>query len=136
MATFEDLPDGWVVWSDEADGRAVLVYRPDVFDTEAFPPECLPTIYLTNGPKRRRRPRSPADRRRRDTWHVTLYLEPEIEYPEAPSFDSRAGAVEGAVDLASQFAAGDLDLAGCYQVPREDYLDRLDELTGRTGEQA
>lgn len=130
MATFDDLPTGWEVWSDEADGRAVLVYRPDVFDSDAYPPECLPTMYLTNGPKRRRRPRSAADRRRRDTWHVTLFLEPEIEHPEAPTFDTRAAAVDGTVELAREFAAGGLDLRSCYQVPRERYLDRLDELTG------
>lgn len=130
MATFDALPDAWTVWSDEADGRAVLVYRPDVFDTDAFPPACLPTLYLTNGPKRRRRPRSAADRRRRDTWHVTLFLEPEIEHPEAPAFDGREAAVAGAVDLARRFADGDLDLEGCYQVPREEYLARLAELTG------
>lgn len=130
MATFDDLPAGWEVWSDEDDGRAVLVYRPDVFDSDAFPPACLPTLYLTNGPKRRRRPRSTTDRRRRDTWHVTLFLEPEVEYPEAPSFDSRADAVGGAVELAEAFADGELDLRGCYQAPRDEYLDRLDELTG------
>jgi len=130
MATFDDLPEGWVVWSDEADGRAVLVYRPDVFDTEAFPPACLPTLYLTNGPKRRRRPRSAADRRRRDTWHVTLYLEPAVEHPDAPAFDSREAAVDGAVDLARRFDAGDVDVRALYQVPREQYLDRLVELTG------
>lgn len=128
MATFDDLPAGWEVWSDQSDGRAVLVYRPDVFDTDAFPPECLPTMYLTNGPKRRTRPRSATDRRRRDTWHVTLYLEPEVEFPEAPTFDSREAAVDGTVALAREFARGDLDLRGCYQVPREAYLDRLEEL--------
>jgi hypothetical protein len=133
MTTFEDLPDGWEVWSDEADGRAVLVYRPDVFDTDAFPPECLPTIYLTNGPKRRRRPRSATDRRRRDTWHVTFYLEPEVEHPEAPSFDSREGAVEGAVEFARRFDDGEVDPRELYQVPREEYLDRLEALTGRDG---
>lgn len=131
MTTFEDLPAGWAVWSDEPDGRAVLVYRPDVFDSEAYPPECLPTLYLTNGPKRRRRPRSPADRRRRDTWHVTLYVEPEIEYPDAPEFDSREAAVAGAVDLARRFADGDVDVRGLYQHPPEEYVSRLEEMTGR-----
>lgn len=132
MATFDDLPAGWTVWSDEDDGRAVLVYRPEVFDSNAFPPECLPTIYLTNGPKRNRRPRSNADLRRRDVWHVTLFLEPEIEHPETPTFDTRSAAVDGSVALAREFAAGELDVRGCYQVPREQYLDRLEELTGST----
>ena len=130
MATFEDLPRGWEVWSDEPDGRAVLVYRPDVFDTDAYPPECLPTLYLTNGPKRRRRPRTAADRRRRDTWHVTLYLEPEIEHPETPAFDDREAAVEGAVELAGRFAAGEIDVRELYQHPPDEYVSRLEELVG------
>ena len=132
MATFEDLPSGWEVWSDGDDGRAVVVYRPDVFDTDAFPPECLPTIYLTNGPKRRRRPPSPADRRRRDSWHVTLFLEPAVEFPEAPAFDSRPAAVDGAVELARRFADGEIDPDDVYQVPREEYIAKLRALTGQS----
>ena len=130
MVTFDELPEGWEVWSDEPDGRAVVVYRPDVFDTDAYPPECLPTLYLTNGPKRRRRPRTAADRRRRDTWHVTLYLEPEIEHPEAPEFDEREAAVEGAVELAGRFAAGGIDVRELYQHPPEEYVSRLEKLVG------
>jgi hypothetical protein len=133
MATFDDLPEGWEVWSDEADGRAVLVYRPDVFDSDAYPPECLSTLYLTNGPRRRRRPRSAADQRRRDVWHVTLFLEPEVEYPEPPEFDSRAAAVEGTVELAERFAAGEIDVRRLYQRVPEEYVARLEELVGSEG---
>jgi len=46
-------------------------------------------------------------------------------------FDSRSAAVAGAVDLAERFAEGDVDYRAAYQVPREAYLDGLDDLTGR-----
>ena len=47
--SFEALPDGWRVWNEEPSGRAILVYRPDVFGGDDLPSACLPTIYLTNG---------------------------------------------------------------------------------------
>jgi hypothetical protein len=124
--SYDDLPNGWQVWSDEHEGRSVLTYRPDVFNTKAFPAPCLPTIYVTNG-SRKRRPG--AGQVETDTWHVSLFLEPEIEGP-VERFDSRSAAVEGAVALADRFVAGDVDYRGLYQVPREAYLDRLDELVG------
>jgi hypothetical protein len=34
------------------------------------------------------------------------------------------------VDLATRFAEGDVDYRALYQVPREDYFARLDDLTG------
>lgn len=125
--TPDGLPDGWVVWHD---GRTdlVLVYRPDVFDTEAFPAACLPTIYVTRGRRSRRPGRSaggPAD-----PWIVTLTLEPEIEGPTR-EFDDRDAAEDGACALAAAFASGELDYREYYLRPREGYLDRLDELTGR-----
>jgi len=125
-----DLPPDWTVWNDEDDGPAVVAFRPDVFDSEAFPPECLPTLYLTRG-RGRKRPRrpGPAGSRGRQ-WRVTLYLEPDVEYRESPTFDRRADAVAGLVDLAERFADGDVDYRGAYRHPRDAYLDRLDELTG------
>ena len=125
--SYESLPDGWSVWNDEPDGRSILAYRPDVFDTEAFPPECMPTIFVSN---RSRANRPGAAHRRTDTWYVTLYLEPEVE-GAVEEFDSREDAVAGATDLARRFADGDVDYRACYQVPREEYFARLDELTGR-----
>ncbi|MFB6164817.1 MAG: DUF5820 family protein [Haloarculaceae archaeon] len=125
--TVGELPDGWTVWS-EADARFVLAYRPDVFDAEAFPAPCLPTIYGSKGRRGRRPgPHDPADD---DPWYVTLSLEPEVAR-ETDVFDSRAAAVGGARDLAASFAAGDVDYHDLYQVPRPEYLDKLDELTGR-----
>jgi len=124
---FEDLPSGWQVWND-ADTRSILAYRPDVFDSEAFPAPCLPTIYLSKGQRGRRPgPHRPAPG---DPWYVTLFLEPEVNRDPEP-FDSREAAVTGARDLAARFAAGELDYRSLYQVPREAYLDELDELTGR-----
>ena len=122
----DDLPPGWVRWSDEA-SKAVLVYRPDVFDTAAFPAPCVPTLYLTKGRRDRRpgqhRPAPDAD------WYVTLFLEPDVNRPPE-SFETRGDAEDGARTLARRFGAGEVDYRGLYQVPREDYLDRLDELTG------
>jgi len=121
----DDLDDDWTVWN-EAEEELILAYRPDVFDSDAFPAPCLPTIYLTRG----RRTRRPGAQRSGEDWYVTLYLEPEVDR-DADSYDDRAAAVEAAVDLANRFAAGDLDYRALYQVPRADYLDELDELTGR-----
>ena len=124
--SLDDLPAGWRRWSDEAT-KVVLVYRPDVFDTEDLPAPCLPTIYLTKG-KRGRRPgrdRPAAD----DDWYVTLYLEPDVSRPPE-SYESREAAVAGAVDLAGAFADGAVDYRELYQLPRDDYLARLDDLTG------
>jgi hypothetical protein len=124
----EALADGWRVWSD-AEDRLVLTYRPDVFDGAGFDAACLPTLYVTRG-RRSRRPGGtrtlPADA----PWVVTLFLEPEVSAPPR-EFDSPEGAVDGAIDLAAEFARGDVDYRSLYQVPRPDYFDRLDELTGR-----
>lgn len=123
----DDLPAGWDVWSDEA-SKLVLAYRPDVFNSSSFPAACMPTIYLTKG-KRDRRPGR--DRPAPDaSWYVTLFLEPDVSRDEE-TYDDRAAAIEGATALASAFAAGDIDYRSLYQVPRPDYFERLDELTGR-----
>jgi hypothetical protein len=120
------LPDGWEVWSDETT-KAVLVYRPDVFDTAAYPAPCLPTIYLSKG-RRGRRPGEhdpPPDA----SWYVTLFLEPEVNLDAIEEL-TRSDAEAAATDLADRFARGDIDYRNLYQVPRPDYFDRLDELTG------
>jgi len=122
---FDDPPDGWTVWHEESGGRAILAYRPDVFDTEAFPAACLPTIYVSPGSPRRR-----PGARRDDGWTITLYLEPEVEV-RVETADTRTAGVEAALDLATAFAAGEIDYRDAYQVPRETYLDRLDGLVGR-----
>lgn len=125
--SFDALPAEWTVWHEDPDGRGILAYRPDVFDSSAFPAPCLPTIYVTAGSPR---PRPGAGRREADEWSVTLFLEPDVERA-AETYDSRGAAVEAATTLARRFADGDVDYRSLYQVPRDDYLDRLDELTGR-----
>lgn len=125
-----DLADGWTVWNEGEDGRLVLVYRPDVFDSDSYPAPCLPTIYLTHGRRTRRPGRNPADRTGRDAWYVRVTLEPEVELASPDRFPDRASAERAARDLAEQFTAGQLDYRDAYQVPRPDYLAKLDELTG------
>jgi hypothetical protein len=127
--SFESLPDGWRVWNEEPSGRAILVYRPDVFRGGDLPDECLPTIYLTNGS---RRPRPGSGQYATDEWHVVLFLEPEVE-AVSETHESREAGAAGAVDVAARFAAGAVDYRGAYQVPREDYFARLDELVGDGG---
>ncbi len=126
--SYESLPDDWVVWNDEPEGRSVLAYRPDVFDADRFPAECLPTIYLTRGrPSRRPAGHDPIESG--DRWTVVLYLEPEVDSGDE-RFDDRNSAVEYAIELAGEFAAGDIDYRDLYQVPRPEYFEKLDELTG------
>jgi hypothetical protein len=127
--SYDALPEGWQVWADEHEGRSVLTFRPDVFNTKDFPAPCLPTIYVTNGSRKRRPGASQVPT---DTWHVSLFLEPEVEGP-VETYDSREDAVAGATDLADRFVRGDVDYRGLYQVPREEYLARLDELVGGDG---
>ncbi|WP_436343553.1 DUF5820 family protein [Natronorubrum sp. FCH18a] len=130
--SLSSLPDAWTVWNQGDDGRLVLAYRPDVFNADDFPPPCLPTLYLTHG-KRTRRPGTNPTSRPGDDWYVTLYLEPDVS-GENERFETREIALERALELAGEFDAGEIDYRGLYQVPRERYFDRLDELTGATGD--
>ena len=120
----DGIAAGWQVWNEERT-KVVLTYRPDVFNSEAFPAPCLPTIHVTKG-RRSRRPgkNTPAPD---DPWYVTLYLEPDVSGEELTR-GSREEATEAAAALAERFAAGEIDYRGLYQVPRPAYLDRLDEL--------
>lgn len=124
----DEAPDGWQVWSD-AEEKLVLAYRPDVFDGAAFPAPCLPTIYVTRG-RRSRRPGGNRNPPPGTPWYVSLFLEPEVER-SADEYKSKAEAQEGARNLARRFATGEIDYRGLYQVPRDDYFAKLDELTGR-----
>jgi hypothetical protein len=123
----EDLPDGWVVWSED-DAQLVLAYRPDVFEGQTFPAACLPTIRVRQRPPDRQRRRAGEAH---DGWWVSLGLEPGVRLRAADRrAESREAAVAAAVETARAFAAGDLDYRGAYQRPREAYLDELDERTG------
>lgn len=124
-----DLPEGWVTWSDDGEGRAVYAFRPDVFEGQSFPAACLPTIYVSTRPPDQRRRRADRSRRR---WHVTLFLEPEVRLrTHDESYETRPEAIEGAVELATAFSDGAIDVREPYQVPREEYITKLEELTGR-----
>ncbi|PCR92602.1 DUF5820 family protein [Natrinema ejinorense] len=124
------LPDGWTVWSEGEHGRLVLAYRPDVFDGGEFPAACLPTLYLTHGKRTRRPGVNPADTADAEDWFVTLYLEPDVSLDETLRFPTRGAALERTVELARAFDDGEIAYRELYQVPREAYFDRLDELTG------
>lgn len=125
----KEVANGWRVWSDEAD-KLVLVYRPDVFDGARFPSACLPTIYVTRG----RRTRRPGPNRAGPdaSWWVTLFLEPDVD-DGGDAFPSRDDALQAARSLAAAFASGDVDYRELYQVPRPEYFEKLDELTGNRG---
>jgi len=118
-----DPPAGWRLWNEERD-RVVCAFRPDVFDGADFPAPCMPTVYLTRG----RRDRRPGGRTDADRWFVTLYLEPDVNSEE--DHPDREAALRAARNLMARFAAGEVDYRGMYRIPRERYLDALDELTG------
>lgn len=122
------LGDGWQVWNAE-DTRVILAYRPDVFNGSEFPAPCLPTVYVTRG-RRNRRPEGNRNLPPNAPWMVTLYLEPEVKR-DPDAYDTFSAALEGAEELTRRFADGELDYRGLYQVPRERYFEKLDELTGR-----
>ncbi|MFC4408541.1 DUF5820 family protein [Haloarchaeobius iranensis] len=132
MSDFADLPDGWVVWNEEPDGRCVLAYRPDVFDSAEFPAPCLPTLYLTRGRRNHRRPGVSREDAVSGDWYVTLYLEPDVQLQETNRFESREAGVAGTVELAQRFADGEIDPDDVYQVPREEYIAKLHALTGQS----
>ena len=129
MSGYGDLPEGWQVWTEDARGGDIVVFRPDVFDSQEYPAPCLPTIQVAQRPPNQQKRRAGSNP---EGWWVSLTLEPEVRVRDADArFDSRAAAVAGAVDLAERFAEGDVDYRAAYQVPREAYLDGLDDLTGR-----
>ena len=124
---FDGLADGWQVWSAEPT-KAVVTFRPDVFDTQAYPAACLPTIYVTKGRRGRRPGRDvPAPDA---SWYVTLYLEPDVSHDELV-YETQEAAETGAVALSTQFVRGEIDYRELYQVPRPEYFEKLDELTGQ-----
>ena len=124
--SLSSLPAGWQVWNEEPDGRVILAYRPDIFNSNDFPAACLPTLYVTNGSPRRR---PGAGSIETDRWQVKLFLEPEIK-AETQHYESRKEALDGAIDSAARFAAGDIDYRALYQVPRPSYFAELDRLVG------
>ncbi|WP_241997216.1 DUF5820 family protein, partial [Halorubrum sp. SD626R] len=44
--------------------------------------------------------------------------------------ETREAGADAAVEIATRFADGDVNYRDAYQVPREAYFDRLDELVG------
>lgn len=128
MTDWSGLPDGWRVWNEEDEGRVILVFRPDVFDTQQFPPECMPTLYVSQRPPQERLPRLDAER---SDWFVALRLEPEVQVKRVGGrHETRADAVAQALEIAESFETGEIDFRAAYQIPRDAYLDELESLTG------
>lgn len=128
MTDWSGLPEGWRVWNEEDEGRVILVFRPDVFDTQQYPAECMPTLYVSQRPPQERLPRLEAER---SDWYVALRLEPEVQVRSVGGrHETREEAVAEAVEVASAFAAGEIEFRDAYQVPRDEYLDALEDLVG------
>jgi len=120
--------DGWVVWNEEPGSRLTLAYRPDVFDSSAFPAACLPTIAVAPGSSP---DQLPERRARSSSWYRAFYLEPAVRLREVDAtYERWDDAVAGAHDVAERFVGGDLDYHAAYQDPREAYLAKLDDLVG------
>ncbi len=122
-----ELPPGWVEWDRLEGDHLVLVFRPDVFDSDAFPAACLPTIYVREGERDPRRAGPDPQPGTEGLFTVTLFLEPAVEDVIATE-PQWTDAVEAARETAGAFAAGDIDPRSLYQEPRSGYLDRLEEL--------
>lgn len=126
MDPLDDLARGWQVWNAEPGGRVVLAFRPDVFDGDAFPAACLPTVTVAPGASPDARPDPQG---RSGEWHVALYLEPDVRVRAVERrFEAREAAVRRAAVVARRFVDGDIDYREAYHEPREAYLDRLDGL--------
>ena len=121
-----DLPAGWEVWSVESQGPTVLVYRSDIFDTSAFPAECMPTMFVSQFRDPRKGP-TPASE---NPWQVELRLEPAILLASQQA-DDREAAIAAAMDLGSAFINGEFDIYAAYGEPRECYLAKIESLIER-----
>jgi hypothetical protein len=130
MSDLPAPPEGWTIWNAEADGRVILAFRPDVFNTQNHPPECLPTLYVSQGRRNERRPGVAPPEAATGDWFVRLYFEPDVSLDEDYRCDDRDAAIESAYALATEFTAGKIDPREIYQVPRPEYFDALEELTG------
>ncbi len=130
MADLSTLADGWEIWNNEPQGRIILAYRPDIFNTTDFPAACLPTITIAPGPS----PNAPPDHRQASsTWHVVLYLEPRVRVTKKDTtVATRPEAIEQAISLSHEFTDGQIDFTDAYIDPRLDYIMKLNQLTEQT----
>lgn len=124
----ERVPDGWETWHTDPGGISVWVYRPDVFDGEAFPPAHIPT--LTIKPARERGPRGRPGGTPREWWSE-LRLEPDVLL-ERRTAGTRAAAHTNAIELATAFTGGNIATREAYTEPPIAYLEELDSLIGVT----
>lgn len=118
-----ELPDGWVVWSE--DDGLVVCYRPDIFNGDDYPRPCLPLVTVTE-----------ADRGTaggRDGWRVTFHVEADVPARRLRNFVAGYDeAVDYVVEIARGFNEGVHDPAEFYAEGdvRDEYVARLREETG------
>ena len=120
----ESVPDGWDTWHTDPGGISVWVFRPDVFDGDAFPPACIPT--LTIKPARERGPRGRPGQSASEWWSE-LRLEPDVLL-ERRTAGTREQAMTLAIQRATAFTDGDIAFRTAYADPPVDYLDRLESI--------
>jgi hypothetical protein len=127
VADLSTLADGWEIWNKEPQGRIILAYRPDVFNTTDYPAACLPTITIAPGTS----PNAPRDHRQASSaWHVALYLEPRVRVTtKDATVPTRPAAIEHALSLSHEFSDGNIDFDAAYIDPRPAYITKLNELT-------
>lgn len=128
MLEEEALGTGWQIWTHDSE-IIVLVFRPDIFDGDNLPAECLPTITVTQGVQTRR-PKYETATSENSPWTVLLYLEPDVS-TQPILCDTRENALIQASTLSQTFSAGAIPIRELYQVPRHHYLDTLEDVIAR-----
>ncbi|MDY6780671.1 MAG: DUF5820 family protein [Halobacteria archaeon] len=117
-----DLPDGWVVWSDE-DG-VVICYKPDVFNADEYPRPCLPLVTVTKADS--------GTVGGREGWRVTFHMEADVKsYELQQVVIGYEDAVDYMIEVAEDFSAGEYDLRDFYAEGdvREEYVRRVERET-------
>ncbi|MDY6764120.1 MAG: DUF5820 family protein [Halobacteria archaeon] len=114
-----DLPEGWVVWSE--DEGVVVTYKPDVFNAKDHPRPCLPVIMVT-GSKR-------GTAGGREEWRVSFHIEADVKpYELERYFADYDEAIDYMINIAQNFVDGEYDFEEFYAKgdARYDYIHALE----------
>lgn len=117
-----NLPEGWVVWSEE-DGL-VVCYKPWVFNASDYPRPCLPLITVSQA--------DVGTVGGREGWRVSFHLEADVQpYGLEEVFVDYDEALDYVLEVAGRFNRGEYDLGSFYAEgdEREDYLRRIERET-------